>query len=77
MVCIGVYQAFAVWEGLSDWGEAVCAACPNSNVIITAGSSTVLCVWNVSISKNKLKYMKLKQVRLHIMHKDMLNPEKI
>lgn len=52
---------FGVWEGLSDWGEAVCAACPNSNVIITAGTSTVVCVWDVSISKDKLKYMKLKE----------------
>ncbi|KAG7334069.1 hypothetical protein KOW79_002476 [Hemibagrus wyckioides] len=52
---------FAVWEGLSDWGEAMCAACPNSNIIITAGSSTVVCVWDVSIHKDKLKYMKLKQ----------------
>ncbi|XP_060728472.1 WD repeat- and FYVE domain-containing protein 4 isoform X2 [Tachysurus vachellii] len=53
---------FAVWEGLSDWGEAVCAACPNGNIIITAGSNTVVCVWDVSINKDKLKYMKLKQV---------------
>ncbi|KAF7710465.1 WD repeat- and FYVE domain-containing protein 4 isoform X3 [Silurus meridionalis] len=52
---------FAVWENLSDWGEAVCAACPNSNIILTAGSSTVVCVWEVSIIKDKLKYMKLKQ----------------
>ncbi|KAI4877629.1 hypothetical protein NFI96_022988 [Prochilodus magdalenae] len=54
-------KGFAVWEGLSDWGEAVCAACPNSNTLITAGSSSVVCVWDVSISKDKLKHMKLKQ----------------
>ncbi|XP_072534107.1 WD repeat- and FYVE domain-containing protein 4 isoform X2 [Salminus brasiliensis] len=54
-------KGFAVWEGLSDWGETVCAACPNSNTLITAGSSTVVCVWEVSISKDKLKHMKLKQ----------------
>lgn len=63
-----------MWEGLSDWGEAVCAACPNSNVIITAGSSTVVCVWDVSISKDKLKYMRLKEVRHPIKHKHMLIP---
>lgn len=73
MACI-VYQDFAVWEGLSDWGEAVCAACPNSNIIITAGNSTVVCVWDVSIRKDKLKYMKLKQVRHPIMQKHMLIP---
>uniref|UniRef100_A0A8B9LHN3 WDFY family member 4 n=1 Tax=Astyanax mexicanus TaxID=7994 RepID=A0A8B9LHN3_ASTMX len=54
-------KGFAVWEGLSDWGETVCAACPNSNTLITAGSSTVVCVWDVSISKDKLKHMNLKQ----------------
>ncbi|XP_062852239.1 WD repeat- and FYVE domain-containing protein 4 [Trichomycterus rosablanca] len=53
---------FAVWEGLSDWGEVLCADCPSSNIIITAGSSTVVCVWDVSVSKDKLKHMKLKQV---------------
>ncbi|XP_066534651.1 WD repeat- and FYVE domain-containing protein 4 [Hoplias malabaricus] len=55
-------KGFAVFEGLSDWGGAVCAACPNSNTVITAGSSMVVCVWDVSISKDKLKHMKLKQV---------------
>lgn len=69
-----VCQDFAVWEGLSDWGEAMCAACPNSNIIITAGSSTVVCVWDVSIHKDKLKYMKLKQVRNPIIHNNMLIP---
>ncbi|XP_035387227.1 WD repeat- and FYVE domain-containing protein 4 isoform X2 [Electrophorus electricus] len=54
-------KSFAVWEGLADWGEAVCASCPNSNTVITAGNSTVVCVWDVSITKDKLRHMKLKQ----------------
>ncbi|XP_076831011.1 WD repeat- and FYVE domain-containing protein 4 isoform X2 [Brachyhypopomus gauderio] len=54
-------KSFAVWEGLADWGEAVCASCPSSNTVITAGSSTVVCVWDVSITKDKLKHMKLRQ----------------
>nr|XP_055025553.1 WD repeat- and FYVE domain-containing protein 4 isoform X2 [Misgurnus anguillicaudatus] len=54
-------KSFGVCESLSDWGEAVCASCPNSNTIITAGASTVVCVWDISISKDKLKHMKLKQ----------------
>ncbi|XP_051946182.1 WD repeat- and FYVE domain-containing protein 4-like isoform X2 [Xyrauchen texanus] len=54
-------KSFGVCEDLSDWGETVCATCPNSYTIITAGSSTVVCVWDVSISKDKLKHMTLKQ----------------
>ncbi|KTG47821.1 hypothetical protein cypCar_00037003 [Cyprinus carpio] len=54
-------QSFAVCESLSDWGYAVCAACPNNSTIITAGTSTVVCVWDVSISKDKLKHMRLRQ----------------
>ncbi|XP_030628686.1 WD repeat- and FYVE domain-containing protein 4 [Chanos chanos] len=54
-------KSFAVCESLSDWGETVCAACANANTIITAGSSTVVCVWDVSVSRDKLKHMKLKQ----------------
>ncbi|XP_051506796.1 WD repeat- and FYVE domain-containing protein 4-like isoform X2 [Myxocyprinus asiaticus] len=54
-------KSFGVCESLSDWEETVCATCPNSCTIITAGSSTVVCVWDVSISKEKLKHMTLKQ----------------
>ncbi|XP_016084845.1 WD repeat- and FYVE domain-containing protein 4-like [Sinocyclocheilus grahami] len=60
----GSYTAeknFAVCESLSDWGYPVCAACPNNSTIITAGTSTVVCVWDVSISKDKLKHMRLRQ----------------
>uniref|UniRef100_A0A8C2HPE0 WDFY family member 4 n=1 Tax=Cyprinus carpio TaxID=7962 RepID=A0A8C2HPE0_CYPCA len=58
----GSYTAEKVLcESLSDWGYAVCAACPNNSTIITAGTSTVVCVWDVSISKDKLKHMRLRQ----------------
>lgn len=52
----------------------MCAACPNSNIIVTAGSSTVVCVWDVSLTKDKLNYMKLRQVRHPVIHKNMLIP---
>jgi len=57
-----VLQSFGMFESLSDWGGAVCAACPNNSTIITAGTSTAVCVWDVSISKDKLKHMRLRQV---------------
>ncbi|XP_070696577.1 WD repeat- and FYVE domain-containing protein 4 [Pempheris klunzingeri] len=54
-------KTFAVCESLCDWGETLCAACPNPTTIITAGTSTVVCVWDVAVSKDKLTHMKLRQ----------------
>ncbi|TRY83639.1 hypothetical protein DNTS_003868 [Danionella cerebrum] len=54
-------KTVGVFQNISDWGPAVCAACPNSGTIITAGTSTVVCVWDVSLSKDKLKHMRLRQ----------------
>lgn len=57
-------QIFAVRESLCDWGETLCAACPNPTTIITAGTSTVVCVWDVAVNKDKVTHMKLRQVSL-------------
>lgn len=58
-------QTFAVFEGLSDWGETLCAASPNPTTVVTAGTSTVVCVWDVTVDKDKLNSMKLRQVGLY------------
>ncbi|KAG7462495.1 hypothetical protein MATL_G00185510 [Megalops atlanticus] len=57
----GTEKNFAVCESLTDWGESLCAACPNPTTVITGGTGTVVCVWEISISKDKLKHMRLKQ----------------
>ncbi|KAK1164501.1 hypothetical protein AOXY_G14832 [Acipenser oxyrinchus oxyrinchus] len=57
----GTEKSFAISESLADWGQCLCASCPTQSSIITAGTSTVVCVWEISISKDKLKHMKLKQ----------------
>uniref|UniRef100_A0A3Q0T4G0 WDFY family member 4 n=1 Tax=Amphilophus citrinellus TaxID=61819 RepID=A0A3Q0T4G0_AMPCI len=54
-------KTFAVCESLCDWGEILCAACPSATTIITAGTSTVVCVWDVAITKDKLTNIKLRQ----------------
>ncbi|XP_030011898.1 WD repeat- and FYVE domain-containing protein 4 [Sphaeramia orbicularis] len=54
-------KTFAVCENLCDWGETLCAACPNPTTVVTAGTSTVVCVWDVAVSKDKLTHMKLRQ----------------
>ncbi|XP_068183056.1 WD repeat- and FYVE domain-containing protein 4 isoform X2 [Antennarius striatus] len=54
-------KTFAVCESLCDWGETLCAASPDSTTIVTAGSSTVVCVWDVVVDKDKVAFMKLRQ----------------
>ncbi|XP_041803075.1 WD repeat- and FYVE domain-containing protein 4 isoform X2 [Chelmon rostratus] len=54
-------KIFAVRESLCDWGETLCAACPNPTTIVTAGTSTVVCVWDVAVNKDKVTHMKLRQ----------------
>ncbi|XP_069573980.1 WD repeat- and FYVE domain-containing protein 4 [Brachyistius frenatus] len=54
-------KTFAVCESLCDWGETLCSACPNPTTIITAGTSTVICVWDVAVTKDKLTHMRLRQ----------------
>uniref|UniRef100_A0A667WZI2 Uncharacterized protein n=1 Tax=Myripristis murdjan TaxID=586833 RepID=A0A667WZI2_9TELE len=60
----GNYVTDKVYMSLCDWGETLCAACPNQTTIVTAGTSTVVCVWDVAVNKDKLDRMKLKQVWL-------------
>ncbi|GAB6019627.1 hypothetical protein CHUAL_001189 [Chamberlinius hualienensis] len=40
---------------MSQYGEVLCAACPNSKLIITAGTSTVVNVWEFSKKQLVLK----------------------
>uniref|UniRef100_A0A4W6C776 WDFY family member 4 n=1 Tax=Lates calcarifer TaxID=8187 RepID=A0A4W6C776_LATCA len=54
-------KTFAVCESLCDWGTTLCAVCPNATTIITGGTSTVVCVWDVAVNKDKLTHMKLRQ----------------
>ncbi|KAK0130899.1 WD repeat- and FYVE domain-containing protein 4 [Merluccius polli] len=54
-------KTFAVCESLCDWGKTLCAACPNPTTLVTAGTSTVVCVWDLGLTKDKLTHMKLRQ----------------
>ncbi|XP_056147480.1 WD repeat- and FYVE domain-containing protein 4 [Lampris incognitus] len=54
-------KTFAVCESLCDWGETLCATCPNQTTVVTAGTSTAVCVWDVAVGKDKLTHMKLKK----------------
>ncbi|XP_053559369.1 WD repeat and FYVE domain-containing protein 3 isoform X2 [Bombina bombina] len=61
---LGTYEsdkAVVVYECLSEWGQILCAICPNPKMVITGGTSTVICVWEMGTSKEKAKTLTLKQ----------------
>ncbi|XP_077131917.1 WD repeat and FYVE domain-containing protein 3 isoform X2 [Ranitomeya variabilis] len=61
---LGTYESdkvVVVYECLSEWGQILCAICPNPKLVITGGTSTVICVWEMGTSKEKAKSLTLKQ----------------
>ncbi|XP_078386858.1 WD repeat- and FYVE domain-containing protein 4 [Cetorhinus maximus] len=63
--CLGNYGAdkiLTVFECLSDWGQCLCAVCPTPTTVITGGTSSVICVWEIPGHKAKAKSMMLKEV---------------
>ncbi|KAL1791400.1 WD repeat and FYVE domain-containing protein 3 isoform X1 [Sigmodon hispidus] len=64
---LGTYEsdkAVTVYECLSEWGQILCAICPSPKLVITGGTSTVVCVWEMGTSKEKAKPLTLKQALL-------------
>ncbi|MEQ2210252.1 WD repeat and FYVE domain-containing protein 3, partial [Xenoophorus captivus] len=57
-------KALVVYECLSEWGQILCAICPNPKLVITGGTSTAICVWETGSSKEKAKSLTLKQALL-------------
>uniref|UniRef100_H3DD36 WD repeat and FYVE domain containing 3 n=1 Tax=Tetraodon nigroviridis TaxID=99883 RepID=H3DD36_TETNG len=57
-------KALVVYECLSEWGQIVCAICPNPKLVITGGTSTAICVWETGPSKERAKSLMLKQALL-------------
>ncbi|XP_032825005.2 WD repeat and FYVE domain-containing protein 3 isoform X1 [Petromyzon marinus] len=47
---LGSYESekcCVVFECLWEWGHVLCAVCPNPRLVVTGGSSTVVCVWQL------------------------------
>lgn len=69
MACVShicsISQVVTVYECLSEWAQILCAICPNPKLVITGGTSTVVCVWEMGASKEKAKTLTLKQVTVH------------
>uniref|UniRef100_A0A8C6ZLT9 Uncharacterized protein n=1 Tax=Nothoprocta perdicaria TaxID=30464 RepID=A0A8C6ZLT9_NOTPE len=62
--CFGNYGSeknMTTFECMADWGKCLCAVCPSAATIITSGTSSVVCVWELSLIKDKVKRLNLRQ----------------
>ncbi|XP_055577181.1 WD repeat- and FYVE domain-containing protein 4 isoform X4 [Falco biarmicus] len=62
--CFGNYGSeknVSTFECMADWGKCLCAVCPSATTIITSGTSSVVCVWELSLVKDKVKCLNLRQ----------------
>ncbi|XP_009977759.1 PREDICTED: WD repeat- and FYVE domain-containing protein 4 [Tauraco erythrolophus] len=62
--CFGNYGSeknVTTFECMADWGKCLCAVCPSATTIITSGTSSVVCVWELSLVKDKVKSLNLRQ----------------
>uniref|UniRef100_K7GBL2 WDFY family member 4 n=1 Tax=Pelodiscus sinensis TaxID=13735 RepID=K7GBL2_PELSI len=48
-------------ECMADWGKCLCAACPTPTTVITSGTSAVVCVWELSLAKDQVQCLSLRQ----------------
>ncbi|XP_052533656.1 WD repeat- and FYVE domain-containing protein 4 isoform X2 [Tympanuchus pallidicinctus] len=62
--CFGNYGSeknMTTFECMADWGKCLCAVCPSATTVITSGTSSVVCVWELSLVKDKVKHLSLRQ----------------
>lgn len=62
--CLGNYgsdKILVTFENLAAWGRCLCAACPSPTTIITSGTSAVVCVWELRMTKGRATGLHLKQ----------------
>ncbi|XP_075790753.1 WD repeat- and FYVE domain-containing protein 4 isoform X2 [Pelodiscus sinensis] len=62
--CLGSYgtdKNAVTLECMADWGKCLCAACPTPTTVITSGTSAVVCVWELSLAKDQVQCLSLRQ----------------
>ncbi|KAL4623281.1 WD repeat and FYVE domain-containing protein 3-like isoform X1 [Arapaima gigas] len=57
-------KSIVVYESLSEWGQILCAISPSPKLVITAGTSSVVCVWEMGTSKERARNLTLRQALL-------------
>eukprot|EP00062_Callorhinchus_milii_P018807 gi/632972759/ref/XP_007902817.1/ PREDICTED: WD repeat- and FYVE domain-containing protein 4 [Callorhinchus milii] len=63
--CLGNYgsdKVIATFGSLAAWGQCLCATCPDPTTILTGGTNTVVCVWEIPSVKDKVKRLRLMEV---------------
>ncbi|MBZ3885028.1 WD repeat- and FYVE domain-containing protein 4 [Sciurus carolinensis] len=62
--CLGSYgsdKILMTFENLAAWGRCMCAVCPTPTIIVTSGTSAVVCVWELSMVKGRPRGLRLRQ----------------
>ncbi|XP_074856013.1 WD repeat- and FYVE domain-containing protein 4 [Carettochelys insculpta] len=62
--CLGNYgtdKNTTTLECMADWGTCLCAVIPTPTTVITAGTSAVVCVWELALAKDKARCLNLRQ----------------
>uniref|UniRef100_A0A8D0HH64 WD repeat-and FYVE domain-containing protein 4 n=1 Tax=Sphenodon punctatus TaxID=8508 RepID=A0A8D0HH64_SPHPU len=62
--CIASYGSdknLITFEVMAYWGNCLCAVCPTPTTVVTSGTSSVVCVWELSMVKDKVRGLSLRQ----------------
>ncbi|XP_053165881.1 WD repeat- and FYVE domain-containing protein 4-like [Hemicordylus capensis] len=62
--CLADYGSdknLVTFEATADWGDCLCAVCPTPTTLITSGSSSVMCAWELSVTSDGATCLNLKK----------------
>nr|XP_056706521.1 WD repeat- and FYVE domain-containing protein 4 [Euleptes europaea] len=62
--CLASYGSdknMATFEAPVDWGSSFCAVCPTPTTLITSGSSSVVCTWELFVASDGAARLRLKK----------------
>ncbi|XP_048195177.1 WD repeat- and FYVE domain-containing protein 4 [Perognathus longimembris pacificus] len=62
--CLGSYgsdKILMTFENLAEWGRCLCVVCPSPTMVVTAGASTVVCVWELNMVRGHPRGLRLQQ----------------
>ncbi|KAL8186653.1 UNVERIFIED_CONTAM: hypothetical protein K2H54_003537, partial [Gekko kuhli] len=57
----GSDKGITTFEAPAEWGTCLCAVCPMPMTLITAGSSSVVCAWELSMASDGAAQLRLKK----------------
>ncbi|XP_077207114.1 WD repeat- and FYVE domain-containing protein 4 isoform X2 [Paroedura picta] len=57
----GADKGISTFEAPAEWGTCLCAVCPTPMTLITAGSSTVVCAWELSVASDGAAHLRLRK----------------